>query len=129
MPDLQGWLTPSLYREGDYLLPHNDHDGERALAAVLHLPRDFSADSGGQLVWCRPLTPIAPERNSLTLFNLDVRSSTHYVNRLAPPLGSGGARYALSGWFSSLSLEGRRNRRAWWARSHRRLPPKPPLFM
>ena len=103
--------SASLYRPGDYVMPHSDvnHDKingvRRRVAFILHMASQWDPSFGGDLVMLNPLTPIAPIYNSITLFPVN-SNSFHFVAPVAhnvpfPKF----KRLAVSGWFLSKKLD------------------------
>ena len=103
--------SASLYRPGDYVMPHSDikHDKtkgvRRRVAFILHMASQWDPSFGGELIMLNPLTPIAPIYNSITLFPVN-SNSFHFVAPVAhnvpyPKF----KRLAVSGWFQSKKLD------------------------
>ena len=103
--------SASLYRPGDYVMPHSDVDHDknngvrRRVAFILHMASQWDPSFGGELIMLNPLTPIAPIYNSITLFPVN-SNSFHLVAPVAhnvpyPKF----KRLAVSGWFQSKNLD------------------------
>ncbi len=88
----------SWYMPGDYSLPHNDHQHPRSVAFIWHLSREWDPSWGGSLYWCPRNTHVAPQFNTLTLFNVSP-STWHFVCPVAPQ--ARGKRLAVNGWWTS----------------------------
>ncbi len=85
------------YREGDYLLPHADHQTElsRQLAYAYYLPSP-EPPTGGELELFAGVTSarvIAPRPNHIAIFEVS-ETSLHQVREVMS-----GARLSLAGWF------------------------------
>ena len=89
-----------MYLPGDHSLPHRDFGGNRSVAFVWHLTRQWQSEWGGHLYWCPSGTSIAPLFNCLILFNV-AASSLHLVTAVSPY--ARGKRLAVSGWWTSLA--------------------------
>jgi hypothetical protein len=88
----------SWYMPGDYSLPHTDFTPPRAVAFIWHLTREWAPRWGGSLYWCPRCTHVAPEFNTLTVFN--VSSTTwHFVCPVSPR--ARGKRLAVNGWWTT----------------------------
>ena len=69
--------APSYYGAGDHSLPHTDHIGQRTVAYVWHLSKDWQPEWGGALYWAQE--PLAnafhhASFNSLVLFSVTPHS-------------------------------------------------------
>jgi Rps23 Pro-64 3,4-dihydroxylase Tpa1-like proline 4-hydroxylase len=94
--------APSYYEIGDHSLPHTDHIGQRSVAYIWHLSKNWKAEYGGGLYW-------APEHlanaylhasfNTLVLFSVTPFSS-HFVTSVSPK-SKGNKRLAYNGWWHS----------------------------
>lgn len=95
-------LSASLYLPGDHSLPHNDFIGQegahRQVAFVWHLTKNWQANWGGDLYWCKKNRYISPSFNTLILFNVG-DDSAHLVTTVSPYARS--KRLAISGWWTS----------------------------
>jgi len=93
-------FSASLYLPGDHSLPHNDFttraDQPRQTAFVWHLTKEWQDDWGGEFFWCKQGRSLAPEFNTLLLFNVDAHSK-HLVTLVSPH--AKGKRLAISGWW------------------------------
>ena len=94
--------SPSLYRAGDHSLPHTDWAGQRTVAYVWHLSKDWLPEYGGALYWCqhhydRAFYPAS--FNTLVLFSVSTTSS-HFVTTVSPNAGSA-KRLTFNGWWQS----------------------------
>lgn len=90
-------LRAFAYRDGDYLLPHADHQDEllRAIAYAYYLPSP-EPPAGGELELFAGVTSaklIEPRANRIALFEVSERS-LHQVREVM-----GGLRLSLAGWF------------------------------
>lgn len=96
--------APSLYKSGDFSLPHSDWSAQRTAAFVWHLTRDWKAAWGGALYWIPGnLAHIsnaqhAASYNTLVLFGVTTKS-THFVTPVSRH--ARGKRLAFNGWFQS----------------------------
>ena len=93
--------SPSNYRPGDYSLPHSDWMGQRTVAYVWHLSKDWRPEWGGGLYWAqnRHNQRIYPASfNTLVLF-LVTPSSSHFVTPVSRH--AAGQRLAFNGWWQS----------------------------
>jgi hypothetical protein len=95
-------LSASLYLPGDHSLPHTDFTGRegsyRQVAFVWHLTKNWQANWGGALYWCKTGKYVIPSFNSLLLFNVGT-DSDHLVTTVSPYARS--KRLAISGWWTS----------------------------
>ena len=101
--DCSGETTgaPSLYRAGDHSLPHTDWAGQRTVAYVWHLSKDWRPEWGGGLYWCSLPHAKATQHasfNTLVLFSATTRSS-HFVTTVSPHATS--KRLTFNGWYQS----------------------------
>lgn len=95
-------MAGSVYRKGDYLLPHDDRLEGRTIAYILNLSEKFSAKDGGELSFfsSRNSHPTAiakeiiPSFNTLTLFKVS-STSFHQVNEVL----TNKSRISIGGWF------------------------------
>lgn len=94
----------SLYKPGDYVLLHTDHEAGRMLSFTLYLTSSWQHGSGGEFFWCGGRGPkakvhrIQPGFNSLVLFRTSL-DSLHMVSVVEKHVQQ--SRYALQGWFTS----------------------------
>lgn len=89
----------TLYSHQHFLTTHDDTgDGDRRVAYVLNLTKDWREDWGGYLHFYNKdgdiIQGFKPRFNSLTLFDVPQRHAVSYV----PPYAAIG-RLAISGWF------------------------------
>ena len=103
--------SASLYRPGDYVMPHTDinYDADtrtkRRVAYILHMASQWKSTFGGELIMMNPITPIAPMYNAITLFPVS-SSSYHFVAPVAQNVPYPKyKRLAVSGWFQTTNLE------------------------
>lgn len=95
-------MAGSIYRKGDYLLPHDDRLEGRAIAYILNLSDHFSSKDGGELslFYSRNSHPtkiakkIIPSFNTMTLFKVS-STSFHQVNEVL----TNKPRISIGGWF------------------------------
>ena len=94
-------LSASLYLPGDHSLPHDDfignNDQHRQIAFIWHLTKDWHAEWGGDLFWCRKNRYVPPSFNSLLLFRVQP-TNMHFVTVVSPY--AQGKRLAISGWWT-----------------------------
>ena len=93
--------APSYYRAGDHSLPHTDWAGQRTVAYVWHLSKDWLPAWGGALYWCNlphAKATIHASFNSLVLFSVNTKSS-HFVTTVSPHATS--KRLTFNGWYQS----------------------------
>lgn len=93
--------APSYYKAGDHSLPHTDHIGQRTVAYVWHLSKNWKPDWGGALYWAP--SPLAnafhhASYNSLCLFSVTPHSA-HFVTTVSPEAKE--KRLAYNGWWHS----------------------------
>lgn len=65
--------APSYYEAGDHSLPHTDHIGQRSVAYIWHLSKDWRPEYGGGLYWApEPLANayLHASFNTLVLFSV-----------------------------------------------------------
>lgn len=86
----------SLYLPGDHSLPHTDEGSQRRVAFIWHLSKDWRADWGGQLVWCRDGASLVPQFNTLVLFDVSP-ASVHFVSAVSAH--ARGKRLTVNGWW------------------------------
>uniref|UniRef100_A0A7S1ZCJ8 Prolyl 3,4-dihydroxylase TPA1/OFD1 N-terminal domain-containing protein n=1 Tax=Ditylum brightwellii TaxID=49249 RepID=A0A7S1ZCJ8_9STRA len=95
--------APSYYEVGHHSLPHTDHIGQRSVAYIWHMSKDWRAEYGGGLYWCKePLANayLHASFNSLVLFSVTPHSS-HFVTTVSPRAQGKGKRLAYNGWWHS----------------------------
>ena len=107
-------FSASWYLPGDHSLPHTDaiaHAAEhnRQVAFVWHLSRDWRSEWGGALFWCPTSLYIAPEFNTLVLFN--VGPDTHHFVTTVSPYAQG-KRLTINGWWTGPGATGDLRERA-----------------
>jgi Rps23 Pro-64 3,4-dihydroxylase Tpa1-like proline 4-hydroxylase len=93
--------APSYYGPGDHSLPHTDHIGQRTIAFVWHLSKNWKPEWGGGLYWAQePLANayLHASFNSLVLFSVTPHSS-HFVTTVSPHATE--KRLAFNGWWQS----------------------------
>lgn len=103
--------SASLYRPGDYVMPHTDvnYDAvtgrKRRVAYILHMASQWEPTFGGELIMMNPTTPIAPIYNAITLFPV-TSSSFHFVAPVAHNVPYPKyKRLAVSGWFQTKKID------------------------
>lgn len=95
-------VAASYYQPGDYSLPHEDHVGQRAIAFIWYLTRDWRPEWGGHFYWCRTGTYIRPSFNTMVAFRV-TRTSSHFVCPVSAQ--ARGKRLAVSGWWTHAADE------------------------
>ena len=93
--------APSYYEPGHHSLPHTDHIGQRSVAYIWHLSKNWRPEYGGGLYWAQePLANayLHASFNSLVLFSVTPHSS-HFVTTVSPR--AKGKRLAYNGWWHS----------------------------
>ena len=96
--------SPSFYCPGDFSLPHSDWVGQRTVAYVWHLSKDWRPEWGGGLYWAtNPHNQrILPASfNTLVLFPVTTHSS-HFVTPVSQH--AAGHRFAFNGWWQASYL-------------------------
>lgn len=97
-------MTSSCYYDGDYLLCHDDNMGDRRIAFVLYLTRDWTKEDGGTLdifdtdekgLPRNIVHSIIPEYNSLVFFEV---SDCSY-HQVAEVTSAEFSRWTINGWF------------------------------
>ncbi|ETO19794.1 hypothetical protein RFI_17436 [Reticulomyxa filosa] len=101
-------LFASVYRDGNYLLCHDDQIDTRAIAFILYLtPKDWTKEDGGRLNIYKSVNEdipdmklelyeeVLPVRNSVILFEV-CKKSFHEVSEV---LTKEKDRIAIGGWF------------------------------
>ncbi|KAK9302116.1 hypothetical protein QLX08_005731 [Tetragonisca angustula] len=97
-------MSSSCYYDTDYLLCHDDNMGDRKIAFVLYLSKDWTEDDGGALdlfdtdesnLPRNVVKSLIPEYNSLVFFEV-VENSYHQVAEITSPDKS---RWSINGWF------------------------------
>jgi hypothetical protein len=94
--------APSLYRPGDHSLPHTDWAGQRTVAFVWHLSKDWLPEWGGSLYWARNHHNNATypaSFNTLVLFGV-ATTSAHFVTTVSPH-SAPHKRLTFNGWWQS----------------------------
>jgi hypothetical protein len=89
-------ISASRYLPGDYCVPHSDAGHQRTVAFIWHLSRGWDPRWGGHLVWCTPITSLAPTYNTLYLFRVGPESY-HFVTPVAR--NAVGKRLTINGWW------------------------------
>lgn len=93
--------APSWYQEGDHSLPHTDWVGQRTVAYVWHLSKNWKPEWGGALYWARHDHAVATypaSFNTLVLFGVTT-TSAHFVTTVSPH--HKGKRLTFNGWWQS----------------------------
>lgn len=93
--------TASWYMPGDFSLPHTDHIGQRTVAYVWHLSKNWRPEWGGALYWAGTNDEHAYQHasfNSLVLFSVTSRSS-HFVTTVSQQAQE--KRMSFNGWWTS----------------------------
>lgn len=93
--------SPSMYGSGDHSLPHTDHIGQRTIAYVWHLSKNWKPEWGGGLYWAQePLANayLHASFNTLVLFSVTPHSA-HFVTTVSPHAKE--KRLAFNGWWQS----------------------------
>ncbi|XP_043515518.1 prolyl 3-hydroxylase OGFOD1 isoform X2 [Frieseomelitta varia] len=97
-------MSSSCYYDTDYLLCHDDNMGDRKIAFVLYLSKDWTEDDGGALdlfdtdennLPRNVVKSLIPEYNSLVFFEV-LENSFHQVAEIKSPNKS---RWSINGWF------------------------------
>ena len=101
--DCSGEVTgsPSWYQAGDHSLPHTDWVGQRTVAYVWHLSKNWKPEWGGALYWAQHDHAVATypaSFNTLVLFSVTTRSA-HFVTTVSPHHKS--PRLTFNGWWNS----------------------------
>ena len=107
-------FSASWYLPGDHSLPHTDaiaHAAEhnRQVAFVWHLSRDWRTEWGGALFWCPKSVYLAPEFNTLVLFNVGP-DTHHFVTTVSPYAQA--KRLTINGWWTGPGATGELRDRA-----------------
>lgn len=95
--------APSYYRPGFYSLPHTDWAGQRTVAYVWHLSKDWKPEFGGGLYWCsndHSKAYFHASFNTLVLFGVTTHSS-HFVTTVSPSIPPSAKRLTFNGWYQS----------------------------
>lgn len=93
--------APSWYKEGDHSLPHTDWVGQRTVAYVWHLSKNWKPEWGGALYWAQHDHGVATypaSFNTLVLFSVTT-TSAHFVTTVSPH--HKGKRLTFNGWWQS----------------------------
>lgn len=110
-------MSSSVYYDTDYLLCHDDNLGDRRIAFILYLSKDWSAEDGGTLdlfstdengVPDKIVRSLVPEYNSLVFFEVH-DDSYHQVSEVKSAEKS---RWTINGWFHGPVVSGMRKARA-----------------
>mmetsp|Transcript_30459 Transcript_30459/g.50448 ORF Transcript_30459/g.50448 Transcript_30459/m.50448 type:complete len:334 (+) Transcript_30459:102-1103(+) len=101
--DCSGLCTgsPSYYKAGDHSLPHTDWAGQRTVAYVWHLSKDWRPEWGGALYWAQNphiAATFPASFNTLVLFGVTTFSA-HFVTTVSPHAKA--KRLAYNGWWQS----------------------------
>lgn len=97
-------MTSSCYSDTDYLLCHDDNMGDRRIAFILYLSKNWTVEDGGALdlfdtdengLPRNVVKSLIPEYNSLIFFEV-VDNSYHQVAEVTSPDKS---RWSINGWF------------------------------
>ncbi|XP_003400255.1 prolyl 3-hydroxylase OGFOD1 [Bombus terrestris] len=97
-------MSSSCYYDTDYLLCHDDNMGDRRIAFILYLSKNWSEKDGGALdlfdtdkngVPRNVVKSLIPEYNSLVFFEV-ANNSYHQVAEVTTPDKS---RWSINGWF------------------------------
>ena len=97
-------MSSACYFDTDYLLCHDDNLGDRRIAFILYLSKNWTADDGGTLdlfdtddigLPRKVVHSLLPEYNSLIFFEV-VANSYHQVAEITSPEKS---RWTINGWF------------------------------
>lgn len=97
-------MSSSCYSDTDYLLCHDDNMGDRRIAFVLYLSKDWTAEDGGALDLFdtdehgqprNVVKSLVPQYNSLVFFEVE-DNSYHQVAEVVSPVKS---RWTINGWF------------------------------
>ena len=101
--DCSGETTgaPSHYRAGDHSLPHTDWVGQRTVAYVWHLSKEWRPEWGGNLYWAQnphARATYPASFNQLCLFSVTTKSA-HFVTTVSPHASQ--KRLTFNGWWQS----------------------------
>lgn len=97
-------MSSSCYYDTDYLLCHDDNMGDRRIAFVLYLSKNWSASDGGALdlfdtdengLPRNVVKSLIPEYNSLVFFEVTDNS----YHQVAEVIASDKSRWSINGWF------------------------------
>ncbi|KOC66491.1 2-oxoglutarate and iron-dependent oxygenase domain-containing protein 1 [Habropoda laboriosa] len=97
-------MSSSCYYDTDYLLCHDDNMGDRRIAFILYLSKNWTTKDGGALdlfdtdengLPRNVVKSLIPEYNSLVFFEV-VDNSYHQVAEIT---SSGKSRWSINGWF------------------------------
>ncbi|KAG7189146.1 hypothetical protein KM043_008714 [Ampulex compressa] len=106
-------MSSSCYSDTDYLLCHDDNMGDRRIAFVLYLSKNWTAEDGGALdlfdtdengLPRNVVRSLIPEYNSLVFFEV-VDNSYHQV---AEVTSGDKSRWTINGWFHGPQRESQR---------------------
>ena len=110
-------MSSSCYYDTDYLLCHDDNMGDRRIAFILYLSKNWSEKDGGALdlfdtdkngVPRNVVKSLIPEYNSLVFFEV-ANNSYHQVAEVTTPDKS---RWSINGWFHGAIKEDTRSPRS-----------------
>lgn len=90
-----------LASQGDHSLPHTDWVGQRTVAYVWHLSKNWKPEWGGALYWAQHHHAVATypaSFNTLVLFSVTT-TSAHFVTTVSP--NHKGKRLTFNGWWQS----------------------------
>ena len=88
-----------IYKNTNYLLPHDDELEKRKIAYILYL-NDLNEDEGGQLQFFnnnKLIKSISPKFNTLILFRAEAGKTIHQVKEV---VGKNTKRLSIAGWFN-----------------------------
>ncbi|XP_053978545.1 prolyl 3-hydroxylase OGFOD1 [Hylaeus volcanicus] len=97
-------MSSACYSDTDYLLCHDDNIGDRRIAFILYLSKNWTTEDGGALdlfdtddngLPRNVVRSLVPEYNSLVFFEV-VDNSYHQVAEITSPDKS---RWTINGWF------------------------------
>lgn len=109
-------ISSSCYSDTDFLLCHDDNMGDRRIAFILYLSKDWEAADGGALElfdtdeYGLPrdvVHSLVPEYNSLVFFEV-TENSFHQVAEVTSP---DKCRWSINGWFHGPLIEKARPQR------------------
>ncbi len=88
-----------IYKNTDYLLPHDDRLETRKIAYVLNLSKKFTRKDGGSLEFFEEnkiIKNIIPNFNTLIIFKVIINKTFHQVSEVT----SDKERLSIAGWFN-----------------------------
>ncbi|XP_076180116.1 prolyl 3-hydroxylase sud1 [Ptiloglossa arizonensis] len=109
-------MSSACYSDTDYLLCHDDNMGDRRIAFILYLSKNWTMEDGGALdlfdtdengLPRNVVRSLIPEYNSLVFFEV-VDNSYHQVAEITSPDKS---RWTINGWFHGPLRENTRPQR------------------